>query len=472
MSALRSVAAWTSPALLVGLATRVLAGDGAVPFVLLAAVVAPLVALLRGEAGSPRDPVAAAAGWLATATVVWASLRTLGDAGTLAGLPPTAGILAGGVVALLVAIPGVPDRPWLVAGAAAPLVLAAVLAAVAAALAAWPWQAWATLASRPALVFAPGSEWVTTGGVVAATTTFSVVEPHRIVVLTPGVYRVVERDAGLVAVREWRLAAGASLSLRSGDELTAPAGTRLRFEAGKRVPGSARSGPAWAARANGGAPGAAEAAGLALTFVGGALALVAPARRAGAAGAAAGPGVVLVATLTMTAWGVYATAAAPDLLLGEPTGAAILRLPLVAVERGGVGLLGLTLGAVAALFAGMAAAGRDRATTLSALGAGRGAVAWSALVVGAGLATAAPVDTWQGLILGLGLTACGTLGPGLYAARRPRLAGALVAGAAFGGLVLAAPWGAPGGSPVASAPALVAVPLGLAAAWVAGRQRR
>src|SRR5438445_345838 len=112
-----------------------------------------------------------------------------------------------------------------------------------------PWAAWREAAGRPALVFSGRSAWVTDGERFVRHATLAFDEAHRVVAVTPGTFRVVERDGARRVVRDWGLAAGDALSVRPGDTLTAEPGSRLRFEPGKRVPGAAASGSAWAAAA-------------------------------------------------------------------------------------------------------------------------------------------------------------------------------------------------------------------------------
>jgi hypothetical protein len=460
MTALAAVAAWLQPALVAALAFRVTAGAADAPWLGLAALVAPLVALLaRGRPLAP-NPVTATVATITVTLVLAADFLLAAEAATLLGAPRWQG-------AVLAALPAVIVAAWPAAGRLSPGALAAaagalLLAPAAVALAAGsPLTAWHRSGTRPALTFASESPWVVAGERFARPTTLRFTEGQRVVVLTAGVYRVVERDVVPPTVREWRLAAGEALTLRPGDELSVEDGARLRFEAGRRVPGAPASGIAWADAIARGPRMLPLAAGAVVTLLGAALALVPTARRGRAA--AAGPLVLLAAVTAALAWGVYA-AGAPDLVLAGALPAPLLRLPALALGPGGAPLAWLTGLALVLMLATASVALRQR---LAASGSAALELWVGAVVVATALAVW-PLDPWRVLTLGLGLAAAAWAPARLATSAAGALAGPIVGGVAFVALA-ALPALAPG-APVwldalARYPALVAMPLG----WLAAR---
>jgi hypothetical protein len=330
-----------------------------------------------------------------------------------------------------------------------------------------PWTAWSRGGLRPARTFSEASAWVQDGERFARPARLTFAEGQRVTALTAGVYRVVEHDAALPTVREWRLTSGETLTLRSGDELSVGAGARLRFEAGRRVPGAPASGVAWAdAPARG--PGMLPAAlGALVTLVGGALALVPAVARRGTP-ALAGPLLLLAGVTAATGWGVYTAAAAPDLALSGSLLAPVLRLPPLALgSRAGGPLGALAAGSMVLLLVCATVALRQR---LAATVRPRPAL-WAAAVAAAAALTAWPLEPWRLVTLGLGLAAAvwtpALLAPGWTAA----LTGSLVGAIAF--VTLAS---LPAMTSVSAAwlealvryPALLALPLGWAAAHAMG----
>jgi hypothetical protein len=280
-------------------------------------------------------------------------------------------------------------------------------------------------------------------------------------VLTPGLYRVVERDAPRPTTREWRLTAGETLTLRPGDELTVEAGSRLRFEAGRRVPGAPASGVVWADASAGDLRMLPAALGALTTLLGGALALVAaPARTGLSAGIA--PLALLASVGAAVTWGVYGAATAPDLTLGGALPAPLLKAPTLALGAAGAPLTALALVAVAALLLSAALALRERLVEV----AGGERVVWIVAVLAGAALTAWPFDPWSLLMLALGVAAAGWAPARLAPSRPGGLAGAIVGGATFAALAAL-----PALSPAAPAwlealaryPAVVALPLGWAA---------
>jgi hypothetical protein len=468
MTALTAAAVWLQPVLLATLALGVTTGEADAPWLALGALIAPLVALLgAAPRSSAPNPVARAAATIAVAFVLAADFVVAADAATLLGAGRPLGVVLAAAAALLVPlVPGARRASALLVAAAA-VALLLPLISVALTTATAPWTAWSLGGLRAAVTFPETSRWVHEGDRFARPTRLTFTEGQRVTTLTAGVYRVVERDTTPPIVREWRLAGGEALTLRPGDELAVEAGARLRFEAGRRVPSAPASGVTWADPPTRG-PGMLPAAlGALATLVGGALALV-PATRRGVA-AAAGPLVLLAATTTAVGWGVYAAAAAPDLALGGSLLAPLFHLPLRAVgPRVGAPLAVLGIGAMAALLLTASVALRGRL----AVAAGAEPALWAATVGVAAALTATPLDPWHLLVLGLGLAAAACT-PSLVTGERA----ATLAGSSVGALTFVALVGLPALAPAAGAwldvlaryPAVLAMPLGWAAARAVAR---
>jgi hypothetical protein len=465
MTALAAVAVWLQPALLAGLIVAVTAGDPAAPWLALGVLVAPLVALLAPETRlAAVNPVARVAVGVAVTLVLGADFVLAADAAALVGAAPWLGVLLAAALALLVPLlPGArrTSAPMLTLAAAAlllPLMSVALTTGTA------PWTAWSRGGSRPALTFSETSAWVREGERFARPARLAFVEGQRVTALSPGTYRVVERDAASPTVREWHLAAGETLTLRPGDELSVEAGARLRFEAGRRVPGAPVSGVAWADAPDRGLALLPDALGALLTLVGGALALV-PATRRGPSAAAA-PIVLLVTTTAAIGWGIYAGATAPDLALGGSLPAPMMRLPTRALgARTGAPLAVLAVAALATLALSAVVALRGR---LVAAGSAAPALWAAAVGLAATLAATAP-DPWALLVLGLGLAAAACASLRFAAAGAAAVAGSVVGAVAFVALVgvpLVAPEAAVWPEVLARYPALAAMPLAWGATWV------
>lgn len=468
-----------SPVLVATLLVRVFAGAPEAPLLILAAGAAPLLAVLAGPPRVRRDRITAAAGLASAALLVWAGLLLAGDLALALGRERWYGVGIAGAIGLGAGLRANDRlRTALLAvgivGLAAPVVVLTILASS-------PWQAWAVLASRPALLFAERGPAAGEGTVLGVAAALDLDEPHRVTALSQAVYRVVERDGEAPAVREWQLKPGDALMLRPGDRLELAAGVRVRFEAGKRVPGAAVSGVAWADPVDRDHAVVFDGAGVALTLAAGAAAL-ATGRRASRS--RRGPRVVTAAALSAPAvlallavcWGVYAADGAPELGLGAPPVAALVGLPdLLPGPFPPALTLVAALAALAALFAAGVNALGARVLDLTDTGEARShtRLAWvAAIVVVAGLAIAMPsFDAWRALLWGWGLAASAVLAPavaggGARASRVAALVGALLFIAlAVGGQALL-PW-----APLmADYPVLAAAPAAWAVAAALGRR--
>jgi hypothetical protein len=457
-----------SPVLVATLLARVFAGTPEAPLLILAAATAPLLGVLAGPPLGRRDRIAAAAGLASAGLLVWAGLLLAGDLAVALGRERWHGVGIAGAVGL---VAGLRAADRLRAGLLAVGIV--VLAAPVVVLTAQgfpPWQAWAVLASRPALLFAERGPAASEGTVLRVAATLDLDEPHRVTALSQAVYRVRERDGEAPAVREWQLNPGDALMLRPGDRLELAAGVRVRFEAGKRIPGASVSGVAWADPVDRDHAVVFDVAGVALTLAAGAAALATGRRarrsaRASRLATAAALSVPPVLALLAVCWGVYAADGAPELGLGAPPVAALAGLPaLLPGALPPLVALVAALAALAALFAAGVNALGERVLDLTGPGeaVSRVRLAWAAtIVVAAGLALPS-FDAWRALTWGWGLAASAVLAPALAGAdaRASRVAavvGALVfAALAVGGRALV-PW-----APLlADYPVLVAVP----AAW-------
>ena len=458
-----AVAAWLQPALVAALALRVAAGEADAPWLVLGALIAPLVAALRpARRPTGPNPVGAVASALAVTVLLTADFVLAADAAALLGGAPWQGVAVAAALALLTPLSSASRRLTAPALTLAAAGLLLPLGAVALSTATPPWAAWTRSSQRPALTFSEASAWVRDGERFARPARLMFAEGQRVTVLTPGVYRVTERDAAQPTVREWRLVSGDTLALRPGDELSVEAGARLRFEPGRRVPGAPASGIAWA-DAPGRGPGMAPAAlGGLITLVGGALLLVPAQTRRGAA-TVSGPLLLLTAVSAAIGWGVYGAAAAPDLALGGSLPAPLLRLPALALgPRAGAPLAALTTAAIALLLVAATGALRQR---LAATARPEPAL-WAGTVALAALLSTWPLDPWRLLMLALGL-AGSVWTPFLLA---PGRIGGLV-GSSVGGLTFLGLFALSALTSGTTAwlealgpyPALVALPLGWAA---------
>ena len=485
------LAVWLTPAVWLTLPALILAGGPDGLWVGLAAVVAPLVAVLarvrqaRSGDGGPVPLFHVAVLFLVVAGLIWANLVVVGDLVGRLGAPRWHGIAiaaAGGL--LLTAWRGaervtVPLLVVTLGGAVVPLLLVALASGIS------PVGAWGAVASRTGFHFARQSHWVTEGRdlrLAHGHTGIVFDEEHRITVSGEGTLRLYSKDGGSGAEREWKLSPGQSILARPGDRLEPAPGMRVRFEADKRVPGAPPSGIAWAA---GRRVQARDALGLAVTLMGGAIALLAPAlppRPSRLAVGLLGSGLVL-ALFWAQGWAIYAALGAPDVFLGGVTAEGLLDVPRLVLgeSAGALRLQGLLLVGAFASFLASTIALRGRVARVDAPGGGeigRDLGLWAMAFGGAGVASLWPVDPWPLVLLVLG-AAASALAPAVLLPRhgnQPRaatLAGCVgltvfallaaagsVRGRALDGLLAVA----------AGSPAVAALPAALGVLWLAGRR--
>ncbi|PYM18330.1 MAG: hypothetical protein DMD81_06245 [Candidatus Rokuibacteriota bacterium] len=440
MTALAALTPWLGPALLACVAAHAFSGDADAPVIVLLAVAAPLLALLRRSHGASLDRSSLIIAGPGLALLLWANALILVELARLIGIDRAAAALAAGALALIPLVVGGADDDWSGVIAACGVAGAAVaIALVGAAIGLPPWTAWTRAASRPALVFNESSLWVTQGNALPRSTTLEFTEVHRVTAVTAGTYRLIERDGGALAVRERQLNGGEALTLRPGDALLLQAGARVRFETGKRIPGPIPSGVSWSQPHASARPRAAvRMVGLAVTVIGAAVALVAPCRtRTLAIG---GPLAVLAFALAGAVWGIYAMYAAPDLSVGAGPLTALVQLPPLVVEAHwapsiviliGVALLALYTAASCGLWHRM----RDLAIPWSRRGLAR--LTWGiAVTLAAAAAWSSSPDPWTILLLGCGFLTSTVAAPALASTHPTARRIGMIAGATI--FVLAA----------------------------------
>jgi hypothetical protein len=317
------------------------------------------------------------------------------------------------------------------------------------------------------------SAWVAHGLRFERPTTLSFTEDHRLTTLTPAVYRVTERDGARIVVREWRLGEGETLAVRPGDLVEVPAGARVRFEAGKRVPGAPASGVVWAeAPERGELRRLPRVLGVLVTLLGGAVALVRP-MRAGRLGLASEPLLWLAFVVGGACWGIYAAALAPELSAAGAAAAPIVGVPTAALgpRAGAAAALAVTAG----LFALLLAASFPLRDRVAAAAGPRAAALWTAIAAVAVVLALWPAEPWRVLAVGLGLAASAWAAPLLAVAGTagaPAATGSVVGALAFAALAALGPQLPDWASPLALYPALLAAPLGFAAAALIDAFRR
>jgi hypothetical protein len=456
-------------------AARAFAGDVTAPLIVLLVATMPIVALLRAHDARPSSAPHVVLALPGVACVFAAHAVVIADFARLDGLPRA---IAPILVLMLACAPlaRAANRRasvWVASIGVTAIALSVAIVGIAAGVA--PWTAWNRAASRPALVFADESEWVTDGGTLAAPTTLAFTESHRVTAVTASVWRIVENDGAKPTSRERRVAARETVVMRPGDVVSLEAGARIRFERGKRVPSVAASGIAWAdPKPRRGAGAMLAALGVIVTIAGAAFVLVAPARALGtldAFGAAVMP--TLLALVAASA-GIDAMYVAPDIALHAIPAAALHDLPSATIGGIAATPIVVTIGlALLTMFLATtdALADRVREIVVPFVG-GHGVFAaratWILFAVLASAAALLVADGARLLVLGFGLLATTWTAPALAGApSRASVIGA-IAGAVVFAICTAAEQLA-GLQALAAYPALVAAPVAWATAAALGR---
>lgn len=439
------VAGWLGPAIWLTLPALLLAqGPGGLwPGLLV--VLAPLLGLsLRARGTEPdetRAPVPlvhVATFFLAVAVLIWAGLVVAGDVAARLGEPRWHGIglaAAGGL--LLTAWRGAERVVPALLGVTA-LGVAIPLVVVSAATGLSPLSAWRAAAERPALVFPVTSRWVTEGRdlrLAQGTRPLAFEEAHRLTATGDAMVRVRVRDGAHTADREVALTAGQSVLLRPGDRLEPTTGVRLRFEGGRRVPGAPPSGVSWAAGAPPDTIRALAALGMAVTVLGGGVALFGPplTERPSRGQTALVGGALVGAFWLLQAWAVYAALAAPEVFMGGVTPDRLVDVPalVLASHPTAVRLQGLLVLAVGAGFLASTVALRARLSAVDATGGGEighDLGLWSMVFVGAALASLWQIDPWSLVLTALGVASAVLLPAALLPTLASRAGAASAAG--------------------------------------------
>ncbi len=491
----RLVAAWLTPALLLGVPSALIAEGRDGLWVALLFVIAPLVAASTAvsrraawpEAGRRTFPLVAML--LVVGLLLWANLSLAGDVASWMGQPRWRGILPA-VVALAGLLWPRAARAWRWLVPAGLLALVLPVAVVVHASHTDPIATWSQVASQPAFRFGAGSPWVTEGralGLRSRPQALSFEEEHRVTPLDPGPVRVEVRDQGRLQVQEWTLAPGQSVTLRPGDRLQVDHEMRLKFEANKRVPGAPLSGIAWADTSP--FPRGVmliRLLGLALTLAGGAVGLVGFAAPTAPTRASVGlAGLVLLVSLGWAeCWAIYAARWAPELFVGGVSAAALVELPALLLRPSpwGSRLAGVGLAGLAALFLAASVALREQLAMAEGEEGGpleSDAGLWGGVFAVTALAALWPVEPWSLVLTALGLGAS-TVAPliflGMPTGRPAAAACAVGVGLAlFLGLTALGRLGVQGGSvgqTLLTYPALVATPVAGSILWVARRPAR
>lgn len=482
----RLTSIWLTPPLLLAVPAALIAEGRDGLWLALLVVVAPFFAFLASapdRAPGKEDHVLPAVLVLLVAgLLVWANLSLAGDVAAWMGWPRWRGVVPSAVVALAFVLgPSAARRwSWLLPLGLVLLLLPVVV--VARASRSDPISTWNYVAFEPAFRFPADSPWVREGRAVGprrGSRSLRFDEEHRVTPVDPGPLRVEVSDSGRVQLQEWTLAAGQSVTLRPGDRLLLTGPSRLRFEADKRVPGAPASGIAWADSSRSARPVLlARLSGLALTLVGGALALAAlagPARPT-RLGVGLGGVALLVMLGWAECWAVYAVRWAPELFLGGASAAALVELPALALRGSpwGSRLAALALAGLLALFlAGLVALREELALEQDDSGL------WSVILAGVALLALWPFDPSTLLLSALGLAAS-TLAPlaliGASDARPSVVSWALGLGLVlFLGLTALERLGVPASAvarEIVAYPALVAAPMTAGVLWVARRPPR
>jgi hypothetical protein len=495
------VSGWLGPAISLSLPALLLAQGAGGLWPGLLVVVAPLLALtLRAgpivELDEPRAPVPlvhVATYFLLVAVLIWAGLVVAGDVGARLGAPRWHGIAlaaAGGLVltAWRGAERAVVPALLIVAG----LGFIVPLGGVAAATGLAPVSAWRVMANRPALVFPATSRWVTEGRDLRLAQGHRPLlfdETHRVTAVADTTLRMRIREGRHTLDREVPLAAGQSVTLRSGDHLEATPGARVKFEAGRRVPGAPPSGVTWMGSAAPSGSTAFASLGLAVTLLGGGIALFGPPlteRPPRLVVALVGGSLVGVFWMSQ-AWAVYAALAAPEIFMGGVTSERLVDVPgLVLANRlTAVRLQVLLVIAVGAGFLASTVGLRARLSAVDATGdgeIGNDLGLWTMVFVVAAMASLWHVDPWALALTALGAAAAVLLPAALLPVPAARPAVATAAGVAglgvYAVVVLIGRLGddsRPAESVLGALcehPAIFAAPAGFLVLWLARRRVR
>jgi hypothetical protein len=492
------VAGWLGPAIWLALPALLLVQGAAGLWPGLLVTTAPLLALSlrdraradREEARPPVPLVHVATYFVAVAVLIWAGLVLAGDVGARLGLPRWQGIALGAAGGLLLTAWRGAERVVPALLIVAGLGVAVPLLAVSAATGLTPPAAWRAVADRSALVFPATSRWVTEGRdlrLAQGREPLSFEEAHRLTAVTDTTLRLRVRDGTHTANRDVTLVAGQSVVLRPGDRLEPTPGVRLKFEGGRRVPGAPPSGVAWAVGAPPDAVRALAGLGLAVTVLGGGIALFGPplTERPARFHLALVAGVLVAAFWALQAWAVYTALAAPEVFMGGITPERLLDVPALVLGNPATArrLQGLLVVAVGAGFLASTVALRARLSAVDATGGGEighDLGLWSMVFVAAALASLWPIDPWALALTALGAASAVLLPAALLSARAARAGVASAAGVtALVAYTLVLALGRLGGvaRPAESVlgalcehPAVLAAPVGLLVMWLAARR--
>jgi hypothetical protein len=507
-------AVWGSPALWLSL-PPLLAGDGIRGLwpaaVTISGVIVAMVLLRTPWAGAgglvARTSVVVGARWpgargcqillgsiegLVAALFAWAQFAAVRELGAMVGWPRALAIGVAGVVLAAALLPAGPRvRVAALGGGFALVSLSVPLVAIAlGTTVAWP-GVFSAVASRDRIAFNEGTAWTLDGGAVrgpGATATMRFLDEQRVAFSGRATVTLEPHD-GPRLVRE--VQAGEELVLHPGDRLIVPAGVRLRFEPGRRVPDAPDSGPAWVE------PPSWDARWLGLVALGLTGLLGAVGLPAGAPAGNPDPlprrsaqmtvGLVTAGVALAVGWGLYAVWLTPEVYAGGVTGAEVYAL---AASVSGLGEWGdllawVALGGLAVGGGASALAGLRGVPGLEDPGPARARTPYVALglVAGAGLlGCLAPIGPWTVLVLALGVSASALAPAAVLAGWSERASPRGVAAGATVGLLafLIAAFAAvqsPAGTldgwraAVTGAPAMLAVPAHLAAAWLLRARR-
>jgi hypothetical protein len=491
------LAAWLGPAIWLAVPTLLVAhGTGGLwPGLLI--VVAPLLALTLRARPAADDTVAVplvhvATHFLMVALLIWAGLVLVGDLASRLGVPRWHGIALAAAGGLLL-------TAWRGAERVVPLLLLVAgvsvlisLVALSATTGLSPLGAWRAVSERPAFVFPAASRWVTEGRdlrLAQGQQPLRFDEAHRVTAAAETTLRTRIREGRQTLDREVPLAAGQSFTLRPGDQLEPTAGARVKFEAGRRVPGAPATGLAWGDGGSQGLVATLVSVGLGMTLLGAGVALFGPPLADPAPrGEIVLVGAGLLATFgALQAWAVYAVLAAPEIFMGGITPDRLIDVPGLALGARPTGMrLQLVLViAVGASFMASTVALRARLAAVDPAGDGEigsDLGLWTMVFVVAALASLWHVDPWALSLTALGAGAAVFLPRALLPDAAARREAATVAGvvalAVYGVLLLfgrVAGLARPAGSLLGAfceQPALLAVPAGLGALWLATRGGR